>query len=227
MNLRLRQSDESGFTLIEAMAGVAVMAAVVASLGLIAGQWLPSWRHGFGGLQAAELLGLGLDRIASDVSAAEFITIDASANSPAFEGLPDSATFVRSAVGPNAPPGLEFVQIAELADSRGVQTVRASAPFAPGAVKPSFGNPVVLIKAPFSISFAYAGPDRRWVETWTNNPHLPAAVRVTVRDSRTGIVLGSSTATLIAVNAPPPTSEVEANSAPAPKPLTSAKGGSL
>ncbi len=214
---------EAGFTLIEAMAAVAAMAAIVSALGLIAGQWLPSWRHGFNGLQAAELLSLGLDRIASDLSSAEFVTIDANTKSPDFEGLPGSATFVRTAVGPNVSSGLEFVQIAQHASARGFETVRESAPFAPGDIQPSFGNPVVLIKAPFRISFAYAGPDRRWLESWTNNTRLPAAIRITVRDSRSGIVLAASTATLINVTAPPPPPDSEATAAPSPKSIVAAK----
>jgi len=217
--------NEAGFTLLEAIAGVAAMAAIVAALSLISGQWMPTWRHGFEDLQSAERLGMGLDRITADVSAAEYVTLDANAQGPVFEGLPSSATFVRTAIGPNAAPGLEFVQIAETPDAHGGAMVRSSAPFLPGNSHPSFGHPVALIRAPFRISFAYEGPDRVWQETWTQNPHLPNAVRVTVRDAKTGVVLAASTAVLVKVTAAPPPPEAGAASAAPTPPGTQAPAG--
>jgi general secretion pathway protein J len=208
-----RAQSEAGFTLLEAMAGVAAMGAIVAALSLMAAQWMPAWRHGFADLQRAELLGMALDRITADLAAAEYVTLDASTQSPAFEGLPNSARFVRSAIGPNASPGLEFVQIAETSDGRDFGVVRSSAPFTPGNTRPLFGNPVVLTHAPFRISFAYAGLDRTWVETWTQNPRLPNAIRITVRDAKSGVVLAVSTAALMKVTAPPPPPEVAATGA--------------
>ena len=206
--------DQAGFTLLEAMAGVAAMGAIVAALSLMAGQWMPEWRHGFADLQRAELLGMALDRITADLSAAEFVTLDAKAQFPAFAGSPLSATFVRSAIGPNASPGLEFVQIAETGDARSSDVVRASAPFVPGNSRPLFGNAVQLTRGPFRVSFAYAGPDRSWLDTWTQNPHLPDAVRITVRDAASGVVLAVSTATLMKVTAAPPSPDAAAAGAP-------------
>ncbi|MBV8662981.1 MAG: prepilin-type N-terminal cleavage/methylation domain-containing protein, partial [Hyphomicrobiales bacterium] len=37
---------EDGFSLIEALASVAVMAVILGALGLISGQWIPSWSRG-------------------------------------------------------------------------------------------------------------------------------------------------------------------------------------
>ena len=93
-------------------------------------------------------------------------------------------TFVRSAIGPDAYPHLEVVRLAEIKEDRGLAMVRTRARFAPTAPKPpgapaqaiAFGDPVTLIRAPFHISFAYAGPDRVWLPSWKGREQLPEAV---------------------------------------------------
>ena len=65
-----------------------------------------------------------------------------------------------------------------------------------------FTNPIVLVRPPFHVSFAFAGRDRIWQETWHDAAQLPNAVRVTVRNAMTDQILPVSTATLLNVNAP-------------------------
>jgi len=199
------KSCEAGFTLIEAMASVAVMAAIVAAMATIAGQWLPHWGRGLANLQRADLLGLGVERIAADVAAAEYVAPNGGVEDPLFDGLPSSVTFVRSAIGPNSPSGLETVRISEIEDGRSFSIVRVRAPFAP-SLEPvgltAFTDPVVLVRTPFRVIFAYAGADRRWRETWEGNKRLPDAVRLTVRNGAGGRVFAASTAVAIRVTAP-------------------------
>ena len=77
-------------------------------------------------------------------------------------------TFVRTAVGPNARPGLEIVRIAAIPNKGGPVLVRATKPFAPlgsnTTLLPNsdFANPIVLLRSPYLVSFAYAGRDRIW-----------------------------------------------------------------
>jgi general secretion pathway protein J len=195
---------EAGFTLMEAMAAVAAMGAIVLAIAMIAGQWLPNWRRGFVELQRADLLSLGLERIAADVAAAEYVSASGAAEEPLFDGERRSVTFVRSAIGPDAPSRLEIVRIAETVDDGGFAIVRTRAPFipsAPGAPASKFADPVVLVHAPFRLSFAYAGPDRNWTETWRGGKRLPDSMRVTVRDAEGGRVLAASTAVALRVTA--------------------------
>ena len=198
-------SYEAGFTLIEAMASVAVMAAIVATIATLSGQWLPHWRHGLVELQRADLLSLGIERIAADVAAAEYVTANGDTEEPLFDGTPSSITFVRPAIGPGSRARLEIVRIAEIEDGRGFAIVRARKPFAPSAdIAPAaFADPVVLVRAPFRVSFAYAGADRTWMGAWKGNKRLPDAVRLTVRDGANGRVLAASTAFALRVTAPP------------------------
>lgn len=193
--------------MIEATAALALTAVVVLTLSMIAGQWMPNWRRNFAATQRADLLELGLERIVADLAAAEFVTSGGDSPTPLFDGEPLSATFVRSSVGPNSSPRLEVVRLAETVDARGFALVRTSAPFAPaapGRLPDDFAGPVVLVRAPFRVTFAYAGPDRRWIDAWRNVDRLPDAVRVTVRDAASERVLAASTAVRLNVAAAPP-----------------------
>ncbi|HLN09771.1 MAG TPA: hypothetical protein VK281_12565, partial [Xanthobacteraceae bacterium] len=155
-------------------------------------------------VQRTELAGIGLERVVADLAAAEFVTANADAKGPLFEGAELAVSFVRSAIGPNARPGLEIVRIAETADARGLALVRMRTPFAPLALDRRldslpFSDLVVLLRAPYRMSFSYAGTDRVWSDTWRNT-RLPTAVRVTLRDAATAEPLAISTATLIHIN---------------------------
>ena len=201
-------SDEGGFTLLEALVAVALMGVLLATLSTVTAQWMPGWKAGFDRAQRADLLGLGLDRIVADLAAAEFVSLAGENARPYFEGTPSSVTFVRSAIGPNASAGLEIVRLSETDDARGLVLVRDRVSFVPvtaealDAGELEFTNPVPLVRPPFRVSFAFAGPDRIWQETWQDAIQLPNAVRVTVRNAVTDQILPVSTATLLKVNAP-------------------------
>jgi general secretion pathway protein J len=183
----------------------ALMVAVLSALATVTAQWLPNWNRGFVRVQRTELASVGLERVVADLAAAEFILPFSEAKTPLFDGAELSVTFVRSALGPNSRPGLEVVRIAETADQRGLAMVRASAPFLPLApdgsgARPSFGDPVVLLRAPYRVSFSYAGEDRMWRVTWRDLAMLPSAVRIQLRDATTARTLSVSTATTVHVN---------------------------
>ncbi len=209
--MKQANTDElvAGFSLIEAMATLALTATIILALSSVAGQWLPNWRRGFVDLQRADLLGAGLERLVDDLSAAEYVTPLAGASGPLFEGDASSVMFVRSAIGPDAYPHLEIVRLAQIKEDRGLAMVRTRARFAPTAPKPpgapqaiAFSDPVTLIRAPFHISFAYAGPDRVWLPSWKGREQLPEAVRISVRDTVANRVLAASTVARIRVTSP-------------------------
>jgi general secretion pathway protein J len=196
----------SGFTLIEALIAVALMGIVLGSFATLTAQWLPNWNRGFARVQRTELLGIALDRLVGDLSAAEFVPPNRESKRPLFDGAELGVTFVRSAVGPNTRPGLEIVRLAESADQRGAILVRTRAPFAPVAAgwmtQINFADPVILLRAPYRVSFAYAAGDGAWKSTWQNAVELPAMIRATVRDAETERTLAVSTATAVRVELP-------------------------
>jgi general secretion pathway protein J len=204
-----RAPNISGFTLVEALVSIALMGAIVACLSAVTGQWLPNWHRGFGRVQRLESLDLGLQRLVADLEAAEFVTPNGASKKPVFVGDAKSVILIRAANAPGGAPHLEFVRLAETVDERGFALVRSHAPFKP--IDPGqsleaqiyFADPVVLVRAPFRVSFAFAGPDRLWRNSWQDPVLLPTASRVEVRDAGTNEVLAVSTATLLHVDLPP------------------------
>jgi general secretion pathway protein J len=196
--------DETGFTLIEVLLATLLMTVILGALATVTSQWLPNWNRGMARVQRAERLALGLERIAADLSAAEMISINAETKAPLFEGAELSVTFVRTAVGPNARPGLEIIRLIEKADDQGLAMVRERALFTPmpSDAQIRFADQVVLVRSPLRVTFSYAGPDQVWQPEWRDRMQLPDTIRIAVRDGATGQVLSVSSAAIVHVNMP-------------------------
>ena len=202
-----RRRRIAGFTLVEALLATALMGVILAAIATVTAQWLPNWNRGFERVQRIELLALGLERIVADLAAAEFVTAGANIRQPVFDGTELSVTFLRTALGPNTRPGLELVRIAEIGSDKGLTTVRTRARFLPMGrdgieVQARPGDPVVLVRAPYRVTFSYAGPDRVWRNVWRGRAQLPKAIRVQVRDAATDRTLSVSTATVVHAEMP-------------------------
>ena len=203
-----RQAGEGGFTLIETLVAMALMGLVLSALANITAQWLPNWNRGLERIQRSELIGIALQRIGADLAAAEYVSAHRDARHPLFEGSELSVTFVRTALGPNAGPGLDVVRVGETTDRQGLVTVRSRASFQPLPLASSlseqvhFGEPVLLLRAPFRLSFAYAGQDLIWKSSWHDADRLPAAIKLTVRDAASERVLSISTVAVVHVQSP-------------------------
>src|SRR5439155_5525791 len=108
----------------------------------------------------------------------------------------------------NVGVGLDVVRIGETTDQGRPVTVRSRAAFGPTPIgaPPSeqiqVSDPVVLLRPPLRLSFAYAGLDRVFREDWHDQDELPAAIMLTVRDTASGRVFSVSTVTPVHVNAP-------------------------
>jgi len=181
-------AGSAGFTLLEAMAATALMAMILAALATITAQWLPNWNRGLDRVQGSERIALALARITTDLSAAEFVPAGRDTQQAAFEATERSVVFVRTALGPNAGPSLDLVRIGERETESGLMLVRTRSLFMPTdmkkAVRPqqSFSDPVILLRSPYVVRFAFAGQDRAWQTAWPLQDNLPNAVRITVRD---------------------------------------------
>jgi general secretion pathway protein J len=207
-SLATGRTGEAGFTLIETLVALALTGLVLSALANITSQWLPNWSRGMDRIQRSEAIGLALQRIGADLAAAEYVSANREQQKPLFDGSELSVTFVRTALGPNARPGLDVVQIGETADQREFATVRSRAPFGPLPQAASlseqiqFGDPVLLFRAPFRLSFSYAGRDRVWKSSWHDADRLPDAIMLTVRDATTERVLSVSTVATVHAEAP-------------------------
>jgi general secretion pathway protein J len=200
-----QQTSESGFTLIETLVALALMGLVLSALANLTAQWLPSWNRGLDRIQRSELIGIALHRIADDLAAAQYVPAGRTDKRPLFEGSERSVTFVRTALGPNAGLGLDVVHLGETTDQGGLATVRSRTPFRPLLVESSlagqlhFGEPVLLLREPYRLSFAYAGEEGAWNSNWPDPEKLPARIKLTVRDAASERVLEISTVASIHV----------------------------
>jgi general secretion pathway protein J len=201
-----QQTNQSGFTLIETLVALALMGLVLSALANLTAQWLPGWNRGLDRIQRSELIGIALQRVADDLAAAQSVPVSrGDKQPPLFSGSEQSVTFVRTALGPNAGLGLEVVHLGETTDQGGLATVRSRALFRPLPPESSlsdqlhFNEPVVLLRAPYRLSFAYAGEDHAWKSSWLDSDRLPAKVRLTVRDASSERVVTISTVTSIHV----------------------------
>jgi general secretion pathway protein J len=193
----------AGFTLVEALVATLLMGFILAALATVTGQWIPSWNRGLAGLRGTELAAEGLDRLTGDLAEAEFITTGSGNGPPLFDGSELSVVFVRTRLAPNGGPGIEVVRLAEASSENGPALVRSTATLPIGSDQSAdganlvFSDPVVVIRAPYRVSFSYAGADRLWRDNWRAQRDLPRAVRVQVRDNATSDLLAVSTSTLI------------------------------
>ena len=203
-----RRPSNAGFTLVEALIATLLMAIILGALGTVTAQWLPNWNRGLARLQRAELFAVGLERMLEDFAAAEFVSAGNGNASPIFDGTELAVTFVRTTLGPNAGTGLEIVRLAETSSDGMTALVRMTAPFVPlnqdarVGEQRDFGIPVSVIRAPYRVSFSYAGVDRVWRDTWRDQTQLPRAVRVRVRDGATSRALAVSTTAVVRAELP-------------------------
>jgi general secretion pathway protein J len=195
---------EAGFTLLEMMIAVMLMVFILTALATVTAQWLPNWNHGMARMERNERFAFGLNRVVEDLAVAEFVPANTTVKTPFFDGSELSVNFVRTAIGPSSQPGLEIVRFQEVADANGPALVRSRAAFVPmdSTAQVRLVDPVVLIRSPYRVMFAYAGSDDTWQPTWRNATELPKRVRITVRDGATQQKLAVSTAALVHIDTP-------------------------
>jgi general secretion pathway protein J len=181
-----------------------LMVFILTSLATVTAQWLPNWNHGMVHMERDERFAFGLNRVVGDLAVAEFVPANITVKTPYFDGSELSVSFVRTAIGPSSRPGLEIVRFQEIADSSGPALVRSHAPFVPmdATAQVRLADPVVLIRSPYRVMFAYSGADDTWQPTWRNGAEMPMRVRITVRDGITQQRLAVSTAALVHIDTP-------------------------
>jgi general secretion pathway protein J len=189
----------AGFTLLEAVVATALMAMILTALATITRQWLPNWNRGVVRVQANEQLARGLERLSEDLAAALFIPAGAATKQPLFDGTQNAVLLVRTTFGPNAKTGLDVVRIAEVATDEGRVVLRTRLPFVPNTYQLAdlaakvTGDPVVLLRRPYRVDFAYAGPNGSWQPTWRSAAMLPSSIRINFLNIATNASVSAAT----------------------------------
>ena len=170
--------NEAGFTLLETIMALVLTGVLVTMLATITGLWLGRWDAGTRRAQDVETLGLAINRIANDISAAIALPQTTLRPMPLFLGAAQRIIFIREAGGQNGG-GLEVVK---LATSEASGLIRTNGP---GAVitsiaQATFTDSAALLPPGFEIAFAYESAEHVWQEDWAGDL-LPRAVRVTLK----------------------------------------------
>jgi hypothetical protein len=188
--------SRAGFTLIEALAALAITATIILSTGGLLYQNIFFFDRGTRIVDQSEQLALAVDALTRDLGAARFVVQKhANVARAAFTGTPDSADgpakilFITSGGKEAGSQGEEVVSITVEQGDEFTQLVRRRAPWLGPRVhledaQPS--DPVILLKGKFSISFRFSELTKEgkivWHDSWTGETGLPHAIRLNVRN---------------------------------------------
>jgi type II secretory pathway component PulJ len=224
---RQARGGRDGFTLVEALAALAIASAImIASAALIRNVAL-FFDRGTRGASQAERLMLAIGRLAGDFASARFVPrrVDdgiaiAFAAEPASAEQPARVLFVSAGGIAPMSHGDELVSLTVEQDGELRRLVRRRAEW-PGQrarfedVTPQ--DPVVLIEGKLDMSFVFGRvtPDGAlaWYASWAGEWVLPRYVRLILRDRVTGADLLGEAAFVVRADAPAACGRSEADPA--------------
>jgi Tfp pilus assembly protein PilV len=228
MARRQIEARRRGFTLIEALAMLAITSVIMVGMTALIHDVARNFDRGTRGASNGERLLLAVERLAQDFGSARYVAWN-SKNGPAVAFTADSANddgsmkvvFVGSAGVMSGPQGDEVVTLTIERDEEGVtRLVRRRAPWTGSGMRaddviPS--DPVVLIEGNVDISFLFAHVGSNgaleWSASWTRPDALPRFVRLLVRDPASGRDLLSEADFMIRAEAPAACGRPDANPA--------------
>ncbi|WP_421693552.1 PulJ/GspJ family protein [Aestuariivirga sp.] len=186
-------SRQSGFTLLEVLAGLILASLILVSLNLAmtavnkgVARTRTSLGQQAGIATAIDIFGRDVARIAK-IRRGEGEAF----GGYLFDGRAGSVIYpLREDAGVTAP-GLYLVRLSLREDKGLRQLIRERSPLAlAGKVgTPKWRDPVVLLQGPYEISFAYRAPSsgsREWSDTWDASSIMPQQIRLTIGDVATG-----------------------------------------
>ena len=197
---------QDGFTLIEALAALAISSVIIVACAALVHDVALHFDRGSRTVDVAERFILVTDRLAADFGSARQVArrtetgpAIAFAAEPGDTQKPGKIVFVGAAPVASAPSGDQVVMLTFERDDDIMRVVRRSAPW--GGPTTSFedvapDNPVVLIEGKWDISFLLGrlapGAALTWHTGWSGESTLPRFVRLLVRGASGRDVLGEA-----------------------------------
>jgi prepilin-type N-terminal cleavage/methylation domain-containing protein len=216
---RVVTNGRHGFTLVEALAALAIAAVILVATGGLMRNVAGSFDRGTRGVGEAELLLLATDRLASDFGSARYaLQKSGDKYAVAFAGEPTKVAFVGAAGIGVDPQREELVTLTIESIDEMTRLVRRRAVWLePGGhiedLTPA--DPVVLIEGRLVMAFTFGrlSPDGTlsWSESWGGEPVLPHFVRLTLRSLSTGDDLLSGGEFVVRSDAPPACAQDDAS----------------
>ena len=197
---RAHTERRHGFTLVEALAALAIAAVIIAATSALVHNVALHFDHGTRGVSEGERLILAVERLAADIGSARFVTrMSEGSAALAFIGEPATAAqparmiFVSAGgVAANAS-GEEVVSLTTEQAEDVARLVRRRAPWLGPRTRFEdirLQDPVVLLEGKFFISFAFGRISQdnglAWSDDWRGQASLPRFVQLTLRDRLTG-----------------------------------------
>lgn len=180
-----RQTDgEQGFTLVELLASLVIVAVVMALLGTSVRTLAASWDRQITKLEDSDILARSIAVFRQDLrSLRQLSTGTVKIPKLAFEGRARSVTFVSGVVRSPFERGLTVINYAFRRNGRFLQLVRRTGRFKSGVPVSSVAlrNPVVLIDGLSSGTLSYRGmvaSKTGWTQAWRQGKSLPDIIRL-------------------------------------------------
>jgi prepilin-type N-terminal cleavage/methylation domain-containing protein len=219
MSMKRGPSDDrrAGFTLIEALAALAVGSVIIMATAGLIHDVARHFDRGTRGAQQAERLMLAVERLAQDFNSARFVgwateggPAVAFAGEPASRDRPAKVMFVGNAGIMAGPQGEEVVALTVEPAGEMTRLVRRRAAWAGARTRLEDVSPqdaVVLVEGALDIAFIFGriapGGALAWSESWIGQTTLPRFVRLILRDRTTGSDLLGEADFVVRADAPP------------------------
>jgi general secretion pathway protein J len=178
-----RRRSRRGFTLIEALAALALGTLLFGLIAQFTGAWLGRWRDVVMVTSRQDAALVVLDRMADDIQTALPVfetTAQALTTRIDFDGTGSELTFVRNAVGFNPRPGLDRVTY-RVGDSGGINALLRQR--RDHADPDSAGEDLPLLRGDVRLSFTYFSASGTGSANWDDATRLPAAIRIDLASS--------------------------------------------
>lgn len=186
-------NQQSGFTLIEVLAALALASLILVSLNLA----MTTIRQGSEGarerLSSNAALSTAAQVFSDDVARIAKIRLkaDDKAQGYWFDGSAGQMIYPLTEWAGVARPGLYLVRL-RVAGDKVTQLIRERAALLPGETfdaKREWRDPVVLLEGDYRIAFGYRAPRggaRDWGDVWVMPRAMPEQISLTVSDRKTG-----------------------------------------
>jgi hypothetical protein len=207
------RAQQSGFTLVEAIAAFAVASVVLIGVGALVHNMALSFDRGTGAVNQSERMLLVFERLAEDFASVRFVQRITEAGpvaiftaTPPAQDSPGKLVFVSAG---SVPQGDEVITLTIEETDDVTRLIRQRAPWPGPASRIEDLIPqdtVVLLEGRFDAAFAFGRimPDAtlRWSDSWSSEFGLPRMVRISLRDRQTGSDLGGDVEFPLRADAP-------------------------